>query len=122
MGDALRAETFAGAVGPSDTLVHLVGTPRPSPAKAAEFLAVDLPSVRASDVVDGAAGPDVRPPRCPAASLPQTATRFTLASAIAVSFWSAAFSSSSVGSSTLAQSDRPSWRAQAISVPYRAIS
>jgi hypothetical protein len=26
MGDALRAETFAGAAGPSDTLIHLVGT------------------------------------------------------------------------------------------------
>ena len=48
MGDALRAETFAGAVGPSDTLIHLVGTPRPSPAKAAEFRAVDPPSIRAS--------------------------------------------------------------------------
>ena len=47
-GDALRAETFADAIAPADTLVHLVGTPRPSPAKAAEFLAVDLPSVRAA--------------------------------------------------------------------------
>jgi uncharacterized protein YbjT (DUF2867 family) len=56
VGDALRAETFAGAVGPSDTLVHLVGTPRPSPAKAAEFLAVDLPSVRASVEAARAAG------------------------------------------------------------------
>ena len=47
-GDALRAETFAAAVPPADTLVHPVGTPRPSPAKAAEFRAVDLPSIRAS--------------------------------------------------------------------------
>jgi uncharacterized protein YbjT (DUF2867 family) len=47
-GDALRAESFADAVPPADTLVHLVGTPRPSPAKAAEFRAVDLPSIRAS--------------------------------------------------------------------------
>ena len=47
-GDALRAETFADAMPPADTLVHLVGTPRPSPAKAAEFRAVDLPSIRAS--------------------------------------------------------------------------
>jgi uncharacterized protein YbjT (DUF2867 family) len=58
LGDALRAETFAGAIGPSDTLVHLVGTPRPSPAKAAEFLAVDLPSVRAA--VDAARAAGVR--------------------------------------------------------------
>jgi uncharacterized protein YbjT (DUF2867 family) len=55
-GDALRAETFAGAVGPSDTLIHLVGTPRPSPAKAAEFRAVDLPSIRASVEAARAAG------------------------------------------------------------------
>jgi uncharacterized protein YbjT (DUF2867 family) len=58
VGDALRAETFAGAVGASDTLVHLVGTARPSPAKAAEFQAVDLPSVRAS--VDAARTAGVR--------------------------------------------------------------
>jgi uncharacterized protein YbjT (DUF2867 family) len=56
VGDALRAETFAGAVGPSDTLIHLVGTPRPSPAKAAEFRAVDLPSIRASVEAARAAG------------------------------------------------------------------
>jgi uncharacterized protein YbjT (DUF2867 family) len=56
MGDALRAETFAGGVGPSDTLIHLVGTPRPSPAKAAEFRAVDLPSIRASVEAARAAG------------------------------------------------------------------
>jgi len=35
-------------VAPADTLVHLVGTPHPSPSKAAEFQAVDLPSIRAS--------------------------------------------------------------------------
>lgn len=46
LGNALQAETFASAVAPADTLVHLVGTPRPSPAKAAEFRAVDPPSVR----------------------------------------------------------------------------
>jgi uncharacterized protein YbjT (DUF2867 family) len=47
-GDALDAGSFVGAVPPADTLVHLVGTPRPSPAKAAEFRAVDLPSIQAS--------------------------------------------------------------------------
>src|SRR5439155_11955463 len=47
-GNALEAETFAAAVAPADTLVHLVGTPRPSPAKAAQFRAVDLASIRAS--------------------------------------------------------------------------
>lgn len=48
VGDALKVETFAGAISPADTLVHLVGTPRPSPAKAAEFQDVDLVSVRAA--------------------------------------------------------------------------
>jgi uncharacterized protein YbjT (DUF2867 family) len=56
LGDALRAEIFAAAIRPADTLVHLVGTPRPSPAKAAEFWAVDLPSVRAAVEAARAAG------------------------------------------------------------------
>jgi uncharacterized protein YbjT (DUF2867 family) len=48
VGNALEAETFSRAVAPADTLVHLVGTPHPSPAKAASFRAVDLPSVDAA--------------------------------------------------------------------------
>jgi uncharacterized protein YbjT (DUF2867 family) len=48
VGDALAAESFAHAVAPADTLVHLIGTPHPSPAKAASFRAVDLPSVDAA--------------------------------------------------------------------------
>jgi uncharacterized protein YbjT (DUF2867 family) len=47
-GDALDARTFAQAISPADTCVHLVGTPRPSPAKAAEFREVDLASARAA--------------------------------------------------------------------------
>ena len=47
-GNALDAGTWAAAVPPADTLVHLVGTPHPSPAKAAEFQKVDLPSIRAA--------------------------------------------------------------------------
>jgi nucleoside-diphosphate-sugar epimerase len=43
-GNALDASTFASHVPPADTLVDLIGTPRPSPAKAAEFRAVDLVS------------------------------------------------------------------------------
>ena len=56
IGDALRPETFDGAIGPADTLIHLVGTPHPGPAKAAEFRAVDLASIRASAAVARAAG------------------------------------------------------------------
>jgi uncharacterized protein YbjT (DUF2867 family) len=48
LGDALDVEAVAGAIGPADTLVHLVGTPRPSPAKAAQFRLVDLASIRAA--------------------------------------------------------------------------
>ena len=45
-GDALRRETFAAAMAGCDTLVQLVGTPHPSPAKAAQFRTVDLASAR----------------------------------------------------------------------------
>jgi uncharacterized protein YbjT (DUF2867 family) len=48
LGNALEPGTFADKVAPADTLVHLVGTPHPSPAKAASFRAVDLPSVDAA--------------------------------------------------------------------------
>jgi uncharacterized protein YbjT (DUF2867 family) len=48
VGDALDASTFATAVTHADTIVHLVGTPHPSPSKAAEFQRVDLPSILAS--------------------------------------------------------------------------
>ena len=48
IGDALTAASFRDAVAPSDTLVHLVGTPRPGPFKSRQFLAVDLPSIKAA--------------------------------------------------------------------------
>jgi nucleoside-diphosphate-sugar epimerase len=44
VGDALDASTYAHEIPPADTLVQLVGTPRPSPRKVAEFARVDLPS------------------------------------------------------------------------------
>jgi uncharacterized protein YbjT (DUF2867 family) len=47
-GNALDGATFARAVRPGDTFVQLVGTPHPSPRKAAEFRAVDLVSARES--------------------------------------------------------------------------
>src|SRR5262249_35569487 len=46
IGDALG--DFAALVPPSDTLVHLVGTPHPGPHKAREFRSVDLASIRAA--------------------------------------------------------------------------
>jgi len=48
IGNALDAVTFASAIPPGATLVHLVGTPHPGPAKAAEFERVDLASIRAA--------------------------------------------------------------------------
>jgi len=47
-GDALDATTFSAAIPPRATVVHLVGTPHPSPSKAAEFERVDLASIRAT--------------------------------------------------------------------------
>jgi uncharacterized protein YbjT (DUF2867 family) len=48
IGNALDATSFEHELAPGDTIVHLVGTPHPSPAKAAEFRRVDLPSIQAS--------------------------------------------------------------------------
>jgi uncharacterized protein YbjT (DUF2867 family) len=55
-GDALRADTFAGLVRASDTFVHLIGVPHPSPAKAAQFRAVDRVSIEAAAQVATRAG------------------------------------------------------------------
>lgn len=48
IGNALEDATFAGAIPPSATFVHLVGIPHPNPAKAAEFRRVDLASIEAA--------------------------------------------------------------------------
>ena len=48
IGDALDAASFASKIPAAVTLVHLVGTPHPNPAKAAEFRRVDLASIHAS--------------------------------------------------------------------------
>jgi uncharacterized protein YbjT (DUF2867 family) len=55
-GDALERATFAQAVRPGDTFVQLVGTPHPSPRKAAQFRAVDLVSARESAAAAKAGG------------------------------------------------------------------
>lgn len=48
VGDVRNSKTFATAVPPADTFIHLVGVPSPAPWKAKEFRALDLPSVRAA--------------------------------------------------------------------------
>jgi uncharacterized protein YbjT (DUF2867 family) len=47
-GNALEPVGWVDNVRPADTFVHLIGTPHPNPAKAAEFQAVDLASIRAA--------------------------------------------------------------------------
>jgi uncharacterized protein YbjT (DUF2867 family) len=58
VGSALAATTFASSIPPRATVVHLVGTPRPNPRKAAEFERVDQASIQAT--VDAIRGRDVR--------------------------------------------------------------
>ena len=47
-GNPFSSDELARACTPGDTLVHLIGTPKPSPAKAQQFLDVDLASARAA--------------------------------------------------------------------------
>ena len=48
IGDALNGETFAPAVEGADTFVHLVGVSHPSPAKARDFVDIDLKAANES--------------------------------------------------------------------------
>src|SRR6266568_6018520 len=48
VGNALDPDTFVAALSPADTVVHLVGTPHPGPAKAEEFRSIDLASAAAT--------------------------------------------------------------------------
>ena len=45
VGDPLRAESYAAVLRQEQTIIHLVGTPRPAPWKADSFERVDLGSV-----------------------------------------------------------------------------
>jgi len=56
IGNALVADTFSESLRGADTLIHLVGTPHPSPRKAAEFERVDLGSIMASVRAGGRVG------------------------------------------------------------------
>jgi uncharacterized protein YbjT (DUF2867 family) len=48
VGDPFSIDALAAALSPEATLVHLIGTPRPSPAKARQFHDIDLASIRAA--------------------------------------------------------------------------
>jgi uncharacterized protein YbjT (DUF2867 family) len=56
LGNVLDRRTFMAHVHAEETLVHLVGTPHPSPAKAREFREVDLVSAREAIAVAVQAG------------------------------------------------------------------
>lgn len=46
VGDALKIDSYGEHVRGSDTFVHLIGVPHPSPAKAKQFREVDLVSIQ----------------------------------------------------------------------------
>lgn len=46
VADPLQERSYTDAVRDCDTFIHLIGVPHPSPAKGAQFRAIDLPSAR----------------------------------------------------------------------------
>ncbi|HLW34320.1 MAG TPA: NAD(P)H-binding protein [Chthoniobacterales bacterium] len=46
VGDALKVDSYTEHVRGSDTFVHLIGVPHPSPAKAKQFREIDLVSIQ----------------------------------------------------------------------------
>jgi len=44
--DPLQDGSYTESIRGCDTFIHLIGVPHPSPAKAAQFRAVDLPSIQ----------------------------------------------------------------------------
>ena len=44
--DPLKENSYTEAIRGCDTFIHLIGVPHPSPAKAAQFRAIDLPSIQ----------------------------------------------------------------------------
>jgi len=46
MADALKMDSYTEHVRGADTFVHLIGVAHPSPAKAAQFRAIDLVSIQ----------------------------------------------------------------------------
>ena len=48
VADPLEENSYTESIRDCDTFIHLIGVPHPSPAKAAQFRAIDLPSVQAA--------------------------------------------------------------------------
>jgi uncharacterized protein YbjT (DUF2867 family) len=55
-GDPLQMDSYTAQVSGCDAFVHLIGVPHPSPAKAAQFRAVDAVSIRVAGQAAQAAG------------------------------------------------------------------
>jgi uncharacterized protein YbjT (DUF2867 family) len=55
-GNALEPAGWTEQIAPADTFVHLIGTPHPSPLKAAQFQSVDLTSIQVAVRAASAAG------------------------------------------------------------------
>jgi uncharacterized protein YbjT (DUF2867 family) len=56
LADPLREDSYTQSVRGCDTFIHLIGVPHPSPAKAPQFRAIDLPSVKVAVKAAGDAG------------------------------------------------------------------
>lgn len=56
VADPLQDGSYTDAIRGCDTFIHLIGVPHPSPAKAAQFRAIDLPSVKVAVNAASAAG------------------------------------------------------------------
>jgi len=60
-GDALKAGSIRQHLSDIETVVHLVGVSKPSPAKARQFQEIDLVSIQATLAAIEQRGPDPRP-------------------------------------------------------------
>lgn len=56
VADPLQDGSYTDAIRDCDTFVHLIGVSHPSPAKAAQFRAIDLPSVEVAVKAASAVG------------------------------------------------------------------
>lgn len=56
--DPLKQDSYTDSIRGCDTFIHLIGVPHPSPAKAAQFRAIDLPSIQVA--VKAARDADIR--------------------------------------------------------------
>ncbi|HEY3456378.1 MAG TPA: NAD(P)H-binding protein [Bryobacteraceae bacterium] len=56
LGNALDGDSYAAAVAGADTFIHLIGVSHPSPAKARQFVEIDLKSAQEAIRVAATAG------------------------------------------------------------------